>query len=138
MWSSNSSNNIATVGSHQYVYGSSQDAFLAKFDSSGIRIWATYYGGIGEDAAQAVCTDTAAEFIYRGTQIAAVVLQHQVAISHFTVGAVAPHSLLNSTVLVCGSGPHIMVVMTYLLWTIINQLFAMIPVMYIWQGPPFV
>ena len=46
-----SSNNIATAGSHQSTYGGDySDAFLAKFNSSGVRQWGTYYGvsGSGE------------------------------------------------------------------------------------------
>ena len=49
-WAFNSQ--IATPGSHQQVYTSSVcDAFLVKFNSSGIRQWGTFYGGIGEDIA---------------------------------------------------------------------------------------
>jgi len=43
---------IATVNSHQPVYGGGpQDAFLVSFNSSGIRNWATYYGGTGDEEA---------------------------------------------------------------------------------------
>jgi hypothetical protein len=48
--SSNSSTTIASPSSHQSTYGGgSYDCFLAKFNSSGNRIWATYYGGIGSE-----------------------------------------------------------------------------------------
>ena len=40
---------IATVGAHQTTFGGSQDAFLAKFNSSGVRQWGTYYGGSAAD-----------------------------------------------------------------------------------------
>jgi hypothetical protein len=40
-----SSTSISTTGSHQEVYGGSTDAYLAKFNASGVRQWATYYGG---------------------------------------------------------------------------------------------
>lgn len=39
---------IATAGGHQPAYGgNSCDGFLAKFNSSGVRQWGTYYGGSG-------------------------------------------------------------------------------------------
>ena len=41
---------ISTIGSHQPVYGGGYyDGFLAKFDTLGQRIWATYYGGSNID-----------------------------------------------------------------------------------------
>ncbi|MCX6252772.1 MAG: hypothetical protein NTX61_18710 [Bacteroidetes bacterium] len=40
-----SSTGIATPGSHQPLTGGSDDAFLVKFDSMGVRKWGTYYGG---------------------------------------------------------------------------------------------
>lgn len=42
-----SNSGISTVGAHQEIFGGSMDAFLVKFNSSGIRLWATYYGGTG-------------------------------------------------------------------------------------------
>ncbi|MBL7719528.1 MAG: T9SS type A sorting domain-containing protein [Flavipsychrobacter sp.] len=54
----NSLTNIATVGSHQATLtGSFSDAFLAKFDTSGQLLWATYYGGQGDDLAFSVTSD---------------------------------------------------------------------------------
>lgn len=46
---SNTGTVIATVGSHQPLMGGNSDAFLVKFDASGTRQWATYYGGTGGD-----------------------------------------------------------------------------------------
>ncbi len=50
-----STNDIATPGAHQTTFagaGSSQgDAFLVKFDSTGSRLWGTYFGGAEDDAA---------------------------------------------------------------------------------------
>lgn len=48
--SSTATNVISTLGSFQQTYGGGgNDAFLAKFDSNGNRIWATYIGGTGID-----------------------------------------------------------------------------------------
>ncbi|MFT5820026.1 MAG: PKD repeat protein [Crocinitomix sp.] len=41
---------IATVGAFQPDYGGGLfDSYIAKFDPSGARLWATYFGGPGED-----------------------------------------------------------------------------------------
>ena len=48
---------IATSAAHQSVFGGTTDAFLAKFNSAGIRQWSTYYGGAGVDNAFGCCTD---------------------------------------------------------------------------------
>lgn len=61
---SQSSGNIAS-GGHQIVHGGLADAFLVKFNSSGVRQWATYYGGSGNDYGLA-CAGDAAGNIYVG------------------------------------------------------------------------
>jgi hypothetical protein len=43
--SSTTNLSIATIGSHQATLSGTQDTFLAKLDSTGQRIWGTYYGG---------------------------------------------------------------------------------------------
>ncbi len=52
---------IATAGTHQPAFGggTERDAYLVKFDSTGDRVWATYYGGAGQDIAFALHCDTA-------------------------------------------------------------------------------
>ena len=47
----NSTSNIASDG-FQETSGGNWDAFLVKFTSNGERIWATYYGGSGQDEAK--------------------------------------------------------------------------------------
>ncbi|MET0944811.1 MAG: SBBP repeat-containing protein [Flavobacterium sp.] len=48
---------ISTVGSYKPTLGGYQDAFLAKFNSSGLRLWATYFGGEDQDLGFAVDVD---------------------------------------------------------------------------------
>jgi hypothetical protein len=55
-WSS-SANNIASGGHQNTFGGGSDDAMLIKFNSSGVRLWATYYGGSGNDQAYACAFD---------------------------------------------------------------------------------
>ena len=50
--------NIATSGAYQTTYSGGDDAFLAKFDSSGAIIWATYYGGSGNDEVFGLAADS--------------------------------------------------------------------------------
>ena len=48
---------LATTGSHQSVIGGLSDAVLAKFDASGNRLWATFYGGTNNESANALAVD---------------------------------------------------------------------------------
>ena len=49
--------NISTVGSYKPILGGYQDAYLAKFSSSGLRLWATYFGGEYQDLGFALDVD---------------------------------------------------------------------------------
>jgi len=59
--STNADSGITTSGAFQTQRGSypnkTSDAFLVKFDTSGKRIWATYYGGIDNDNGNSVVAD---------------------------------------------------------------------------------
>jgi len=60
----NSPQGIASSGTHQQTYmGGPNDAFLAKFSSTGSYIWGTYYGGTKSDQAAGLATDSC-NFIY--------------------------------------------------------------------------
>lgn len=69
-----SSTGMATPGAYQTVMGSSADGYIAKFNSSGNRLWATYFGGtsgsggIGEDEISALKLDQNNGYLY-GTGI---------------------------------------------------------------------
>ncbi|MBW7913601.1 MAG: T9SS type A sorting domain-containing protein [Taibaiella sp.] len=53
-----SSNNIATTGAHQASWTGTWDGFIAKFDSSGARLWGTYYGSaLGEEVLGSISCD---------------------------------------------------------------------------------
>ena len=61
-----SSSGIATLGSHDNGY-SGDDAFVAQFDGTGARVWATYYGGAGEDAFNALVHNQSDDIYAFGT-----------------------------------------------------------------------
>ncbi|PCI92709.1 MAG: hypothetical protein COB15_17355 [Flavobacteriales bacterium] len=52
-----SASGISFAGFQNVFSGGIQDSYLVKFDEFGNRIWATYYGGNGQDAGQDVVTD---------------------------------------------------------------------------------
>lgn len=64
---SNTGTIIATPGSHQPLHNGSQDAFLVKFNSSGVRQWGTYYGGFGDEYGYGVATDNSGNIFLSGS-----------------------------------------------------------------------
>ncbi len=64
---------IATVGSHQSSFGGgTNDAFVVKFNSSGTRLWGTYYGGSGIDLGISSCTDVSNNIYLAGSTTSTV------------------------------------------------------------------
>ncbi len=62
-----STNFPVSAGAFQTLYGgSSEDAFVVKFDPNGIRQWGTYCGGSGYDIGNAVTTDYAGNVAITG------------------------------------------------------------------------
>jgi gliding motility-associated-like protein len=62
----NSVSNIASANAFQKTAGGNGDAFLAKFTNAGTRVWATYYGGPGQDISFAAAVDSKENIIIGG------------------------------------------------------------------------
>jgi hypothetical protein len=56
-WTTTTGTVLATTGAHSATMAGSYDAFLAKFDANGQRVWATYYGGDQTDIANGCALD---------------------------------------------------------------------------------
>jgi hypothetical protein len=61
-----SNTDIATSGSYQNAFGGYTDAYLVKFDSSGNRLWASYYGGVQGDWGTGVACDNSGNVYLTG------------------------------------------------------------------------
>lgn len=55
---------IASPGAYQTNYVADFDAFIAKFNNSGVRQWGTYYGGNGDDRAHGFAKDVNSGALY--------------------------------------------------------------------------
>ena len=63
----NSDSVMATPGAHQTAFGGGlYDAFIAKFDSSGIRQWSTYYGDADDDYGYGIAADNNNNILVNG------------------------------------------------------------------------
>lgn len=52
-----STEGVSTANAHQETIAAQTDAFIVKFNSSGVRQWGTFYGGAGNDFATGCTTD---------------------------------------------------------------------------------
>ena len=52
---------------NQTTYGGQSDAFILKFNSSGARVWATYYGGNEYEYGEGICTDNSGALYVTGS-----------------------------------------------------------------------
>jgi hypothetical protein len=67
-----SANGIATTDAYQLTYGGGvKDAFLSVFNSSGNRIWATYYGGPVDEGGEGIIFDDSANVYLTGATTSA-------------------------------------------------------------------
>ena len=62
-----STDSIATSGAYQTTFSGTGDAFLAKFNNTGARVWATYFGDIGNTEAIGISCDNADNVYITGT-----------------------------------------------------------------------
>ena len=62
----NPASNIGFGGFQNTFGGGLSDAFIVKFSSSGQRLWASYYGGSGEESGSGITTDKAGNLILTG------------------------------------------------------------------------
>ncbi len=63
----NSTSGISTTGCQQPTAGGNWDGFIAKFDGSGSRVWATYAGGTGIDYMYSIACDLAGHVYIAGS-----------------------------------------------------------------------
>lgn len=83
-----STNNIATTGAHQQTLSGGGDMFVAAFDSTGVRLWATYYGGLQEDGGLDVAADTVGNvFVIGQTSSTAAIASSNGFVSSFAGGS---------------------------------------------------
>ncbi len=61
-----STNNISSSGAYQSTIGSADDGFLAAFNSSGGRLWGTYYGGNDVDYINGLILDAGKNILITG------------------------------------------------------------------------
>ncbi len=63
-----SASNIATAGVYKTIVGGGEDAFVAKFNPNGdLLLWATYYGGTGDDAGIGMTIDASSNIYIIGS-----------------------------------------------------------------------
>lgn len=62
----NSSTGIATPGAFQATRPGGEEGFIAKFNTSGILSWATYYGSTANDQINSIASDTSGNIIVVG------------------------------------------------------------------------
>lgn len=65
--SSSISSFISTSGAYQTTFGGSQDAFIAKFNSGGVRQWGSYFGDSNDDDGSSCIIDNNGDIILCGT-----------------------------------------------------------------------
>jgi len=82
-----STNGISTPGSYQPALHGPADAFLAKFDTNGNRVWGTYFGGSSTEAAGgAAINDSGYIYINGDTQSSDLIATPDAFLSNYIAG----------------------------------------------------
>ncbi len=63
---STQSTDLPVVNGYQSFLSGSRDAFIAKLDTNGVLLWASYYGGAGDDEALDVASDLFGNIAFTG------------------------------------------------------------------------
>lgn len=86
-----STSNIATTGAYATTYaGGTSDGFILKIDSTGTPLWATYYGGAGNDNVASVAVSNDGYLYAAGSTTSSTGIATAGAF-HDTYTATAPH-----------------------------------------------
>ncbi len=71
----NSTSAIASADAYQVSHGGGiDDAFLVVFTNTGVRLWGTYFGGIGNDFGNAVAVTRSGDLVLGGTTTSATTI----------------------------------------------------------------
>jgi hypothetical protein len=92
----NSATGIATAGSYQSIYAGNSDGMIAKFDSSGIRNWVTYYGGPAADGLEGISHNSSGQIIITGSSTSTSAIASPGAFQTTSSGSEAMIIVLNS------------------------------------------
>jgi hypothetical protein len=63
---------IGTAGSYLAAAPGGTDGFFAKFNSTGARIWSSYFGGASFDSVEGICVDNSGNLYITGNSISAI------------------------------------------------------------------
>ncbi len=87
---------LSTTGAYREIGLGSTDGFIAKFDSTGARLWSSYFGGADNDRLLSICTDSTNAIYISGitnsTADIATPTAHQPTIGSATDGLIAKFS----------------------------------------------